>query len=184
MTAGPMPAILDQLAAHAAQLAGLAAAREDDAARLASLTALTAGLHARAGALTSRLDDLACADDGADQPGDPAPSRRWHQLAGPDRDHAIAVLREWVEEVFRPGYGHLAAGLGPCWDRHGLCLHALDILAGLWHVLYAPGRRTPGTLTAQAEYQARILPVLVAQAAAETTRCHGRHAPARPRTAP
>ena len=90
----------------------------------------------------------------------------------------MAGLREWVERVYRPGYGHLAV-LGPCWPQHELCLYGLDILRRLWSALYPdpdpdPDRDAdpgPGLLSAQAEYQARILPAIAAQLAAETTRC-------------
>ena len=84
---------------------------------------------------------------------------------------AIAKLRAWVEQVYRPGYGHLAATLAPCWSSHDLCLYGLDILSDLWSVLYLQPERTPRTLSAQAEYQARILPALAAQLTTETTRC-------------
>jgi hypothetical protein len=76
-----------------------------------------------------------------------------------------------VEQVYRPGYGQLAAALGPCWESHDLCLYALDLLADLWSVLYLTGKRTPALLSAQAEYQARILPTLAEQLQAETSRC-------------
>jgi hypothetical protein len=76
-----------------------------------------------------------------------------------------------VEQVYRPGYGHLAATLGPCWATHDLCLYGLDIAASLWSVLYLQPSRTPGLISAQAEYQARILPALAAQLMTETTRC-------------
>ena len=79
--------------------------------------------------------------------------------------------RGWVEQVYQPGYGHLAATLGPCWPAHDLCLYGLDILAELWSVLYLQPRRTPGLLTAQAEYQARILPALAGQLRLETAHC-------------
>jgi hypothetical protein len=98
------------------------------------------------------------------------------------------TIHAWIEQVYRPGYGHLAAALGPCWQSHDLCLYGLDILSGLWSVLYLQPRRTPGLLTAQAEYQSRILPALADQLRLETSRCgHPRHpAPVlrRPRTAP
>ena len=68
-------------------------------------------------------------------------------------------------------YGHLATALGPCWPAHDLCLYALDIASGLWSVLYLQPSRDHALLSAQAEYQARILPALAAQLAAETTRC-------------
>jgi hypothetical protein len=72
----------------------------------------------------------------------------------------VARLRTWVEHVYVPGYGHLAATLGSCWEAHDLCLYALDIAASLWSVLYLQPVRTPVLLSAQAEYQARILPAL------------------------
>jgi hypothetical protein len=84
----------------------------------------------------------------------------------------VTALRGWVERVYRPGYGHLAV-LGPCWPQHQLCLYGLDILSRLWSALY-PGPSPdagPELLTAQAEYQARILPAIAAQLAAETTTC-------------
>jgi len=82
----------------------------------------------------------------------------------------VARLRAWVDQVYRPGYGHLAA-LGPCWPAHDLCLYVLDIASSLWSVLYLQPSRDPALLSAQAEYQARILPALAAQLTAETTRC-------------
>ena len=44
-----------------------------------------------------------------------APAPRWWKLDGPERDEALNRLRAWVEHIYRPGYGHLAAALGPCW---------------------------------------------------------------------
>ena len=77
-------------------------------------------------------------DPGGYQP-DPAPA--WWQLSPDDRQEPVARLRAWVDQVYRPGYGHLAAALGPCWPAHDLCLYALDIASGLWSVLYLqPGR--------------------------------------------
>ena len=76
-----------------------------------------------------------------------------------------------MDQVYRPGYGHLAAALGPCWPAHDLCLYALDIASGLWSVLYLQPGRDAALLSAQAEYQARILPALAAQLMTETTRC-------------
>ena len=40
--------------------------------------------------------------------------------------------------------------MGPCWPSHDLCLYGLDIMSGLWSVLYLQPRRTPGMLSAQA----------------------------------
>ena len=101
----------------------------------------------------------------------PSPPPAWWKLAAADRAEPIARLHAWVEQVYRPGYGHLAATLAPCWSSHDLCLYGLDILSDLWSVLYLQPERTPRTLSAQAEYQARILPALAAQLTTETTRC-------------
>ena len=118
----------------------------------------------------------------------PGPAATWWKLTPAERAEPVAQLHAWTEQVYRPGYGHLAAALGPCWPSHDLCLYGLDILSGLWSVLYRQPRRTAGLLSAQAEYQARILPALADQLRLETSRCgHPRHpAPAlrHPRTAP
>ncbi len=86
----------------------------------------------------------------------------------------VTGLRDWVERVYRPGYGHLAV-LGPCWPQHELCLYGLDILSRLWTALYLDpdpdADSGPELLSAQAEYQVRVLPAIAAQLAAETTRC-------------
>jgi hypothetical protein len=83
-----------------------------------------------------------------------------------------------VEQVYQPGYGHLAAGLGPCWPSHDLCLYGLDIAVSLWSVLYLQPLRTPGLISAQAEYHARILPALADQFRLETTWCAHSRGPA------
>ena len=101
----------------------------------------------------------------------PSASSTWWKLAADDRQEPIARLQAWVEQVYRPGYGHLAATLAPCWTSHDLCLYGLDILAELWSVLYLGPERTPRMLSAQAEYQARILPALAAQLMTETSSC-------------
>jgi hypothetical protein len=170
----PMTAILDQLAAHADQItrigqrhdAGQAALR----GRIDAVAALAAALDAKVTALARHL---AGEDEDQDQAGyAPAPVRRWWQLSGTAREQAVGVLQGWVEQVYRPGYGQLAELLGACWDQHPLCLYGIDILAELWSVLYLPARRNPAIVSAQAEYQARILPALAEQMAAETARCH------------
>ena len=83
-----------------------------------------------------------------------------------------------MEQVYRPGYGHLAASLGPCWDQHDLCLYGLDIAAELWSVLYLQPSRSAALVSAQSEYQARILPVLAEQLRIETNRCGHPRSPA------
>jgi hypothetical protein len=161
----PAAAILDQLAAQTEQLTVLDSAAAALSARLDAVAALAASMDARLTALT--------AGGRGDQDGGytPAPARRWWQLHGEAREQPVAVLRGWVGQIYQPGYGQLAE-LGPCWDQHPLCLYALDILAELWSLLYLPATRTPAILSAQAEYQARILPALAGQMTAETTRCH------------
>ena len=93
------------------------------------------------------------------------------------RQEALDKVRAWVEQVYRPGYGQLAATLGPCWEQHPLCLYGLDVLSELWSVLYLQAGRSAAMLSAQAEYQARIVPAIAEQLMTETTRCG--HAAAR-----
>jgi hypothetical protein len=157
MTADQITAALDQLAAQREQIARLDAR---EAGHYATLAGLLAGLTARTGPDP---------DDPSGYQPDPAPA--WWQLSPEDRREPVARLRAWVEQVYRPGYGHLAVALGPCWPAHDLCLYALDIAFGLWSVLYLQPGRDQVLLSAQAEYQARILPALATQLMTETTRC-------------
>ena len=173
----PITAIVDQLAAHAEQLTRLDTRHTDHhaavSARLAELTGQTAALgHAmeeHAAALTRLTTPSQSGPDGDGYCPEPAPA--WWKLPADGRQEPIARLRAWVEQVYRPGYGHLAAGLGPCWPSHDLCLYGLDIASELWSVLYLQPARSPGLLSAQAEYQARILPTLAEQLRIETNRC-------------
>jgi hypothetical protein len=196
MTSDPVTAALDQLAAHrehiqqldereAAHFAALSGQLTQIAGLLTTISG-TASDHAAALARLESLDQqvaelaahsagtVAEADSGGYQPG-PAP--RWWKLTGQAREDAIARLRAWVEQVYRPGYGQLAATLGPCWEAHDLCLYALDIAAELWSVLYLHDSRSPALLSGQAEYQTRILPALAEQLMTATSRCG--HAQAR-----
>jgi hypothetical protein len=141
-----------QLAELTGQAAALGRLMEEHAAALARLTA------------TSPTDP-----DGDGYYPEPAPA--WWKLTPADRQEPLARLRAWVEQVYRPGYGHLAAALGPCWDQHDLCRYGLDIAAELWSVLYLQPSRSLGLVSAQAEYQARILPALAEQLRIETGRC-------------
>jgi len=181
----PITAIVDQLAAHAEQLTRLDTRHADHhaavSARLAELTGQAAALGRAVEEHAAALARLT-APSQADPDGDgyhPEPAPAWWRLTADGRQEPIARLRAWVEQVYRPGYGQLAAALGPCWESHDLCLYALDLLAELWSVLYLTGKRTPALLTAQAEYQARILPALASQLMTETTGCaHARRQPA------
>jgi hypothetical protein len=119
------------------------------------------------------------ANHGADGDGDrptyqPTATPKFWKLDGPARDQAIGKLRAWVEQVYRPGYGHLAASLGECWEEHPLCLYILDWLSELWSVLYLAPARTAGTLAGQAEWHTRLLAAAAEQLARETHGCaHG-----------
>jgi hypothetical protein len=161
MTPDPLAAALDQLAAHHEHISRL------DAREAGHFNSLS-------GHLTQLTDMIthptSTGPDDTDryQPG-AAPA--WWKLAPAERREPLAQLRAWVEQVYRPGYGHLAATMASCWEAHDLCLYGLDILSQLWSALYTQPSRTTGLLSAQAEYQARILPALAAQLMTETTRC-------------
>ena len=162
MPPDPLTAALHQLAGHSEQITALTG-------QLAELTGLIAQLTP------------GDTDSGRYQPG-PAPP--WWKLAAADRAEPLARLRAWVEQVYRPGYGHLAATLASCWEAHDLCLYGLDIAAALWSVLYLQPERTPGLVSAQAEYQARILPALADQLRVETARCGHPRTPVPVRSTP
>jgi hypothetical protein len=173
----PNTGLLDQLAAHREQLARLDAR---EAEHHAALSGQLTELANQAAGISRTLQEYAAAitrltvTNQADPDPDgyhPDPAPTWWKLATADRQEPIARLRAWVEQVYRPGYGHLAAGLGPCWETHDLCLYGLDTLAELWSVLYLQPSRSAALVSAQAEYQARILPVLAEQLRIETNRC-------------
>jgi len=170
-----LPAALLQLSEHAEILRSLDAHHNAHAAE--AMERLTA-LARTVADLAARLDQLSpgsCADP--EPTYQPAPPHRFWQAPAPDRDTAIARLRAWAEQVYQPGYGHLAAQLGACWDQHPLCVYTLDWLSELWSVLYLQPFRTTDILAGQAEWQTRLLPAAAAQMAAETARCaHARAA--------
>jgi hypothetical protein len=187
---GGLTAVLLQLANITQKLSELDQRQAGDARaiseRISALTTLTDSLkgatasHAQALAALDGLDkqvaDLAASvarlappgNAGAYQP--PAAPRFW-KLEGPARDEATGKLRAWVEQVYRPGYGHLSAGLGDCWERHPLCLYILDWLSELWSVLYLTPDRTTGNLAGQAEWHTRLLTAAAEQLARETRGC-------------
>jgi len=173
----PITAIVDQLAAHTEQLTRLDARHAEHhaavSARLTELSGQTAALgrvvEEHAAALAQLTVPSQTGPDGDGYHPEPAPA--WWKLAADGRQEPIARLRAWVDQVYRPGYGHLAASLGPCWDQHDLCLYGLDLAAELWSVLYLQPDRSPALVSAQAEYQARILPALADQLRIETHTC-------------
>ena len=144
----------------------------DVAARQAALLDALDGLDQQVGALAARLTAITAAGNGTSgEDYQPVPAPRWWKLDGTEREEALGRLRAWVEQIYRPGYGHLAAALGPCWEQHPLCLYGLDWLMELWSVLYLTPERQPSALASQAEWQTRLLPALAEQLYLETTRC-------------
>jgi hypothetical protein len=164
---------IDELARHLADTSERVDAVHDLAAKQAALLKTLDGLDQQVAALTARLTQMTAAGNSNedDEAYKPAPAPRWWNLDETDRDEALNRLLAWVEQVYRPGYGHLAASLGPCWDQHPLCLYGLDWLMELWSALYLSTERKPPDLASQAEWQTRLLPALAEQLHQETTRC-------------
>jgi hypothetical protein len=192
-----MTAILLQLADITHKLAALderqAGESRQLAERVAALAAIvtdlkgTAAGHAEALAaldgLDRRIAELAgpaAGDDGTPAGYRPSAAPRFWKPGDPAREDATGKLRAWVEQVYRPGYGHLAAGLGECWEQHPLCLYILDWLSELWSVLYLAPSRTAGTLAGQAEWHTRLLTAAAEQLARETRGCRHGTAPYHP----
>src|SRR5262249_33958661 len=130
--AGPegMTAILLQLADLTAKIAALderqAAESRQLQERVAALAAIVSDLkgttagHAEAlpardglGRRIAELTAASASEDGSAPGGyrPPAAPRFW-KPADAGREEAVGKLRAWVEQVYKPGYGHLAAGLG------------------------------------------------------------------------
>jgi hypothetical protein len=164
---------LADLARTLAETSNRMEASHDVAARQSALLDTLDGLDQQVGALAARLTDITAGkgNDASGQEYQPVPTPRWWKLDGTEREEALARLRAWVEQIYRPGYGHLAAALGPCWDQHPLCLYGLDWLMELWSVLYLTPERNTSALASQAEWQTRLLPALAEQLYLETTRC-------------
>jgi len=196
MTPDPLTAALDQLATHHEHISRLDTREETHFAalteQLAEITDLVSAVGrtlddstialARLQALDHQVAELTAqlTGPGADDPGShqPGPAPTWWKLTASERQAPLAQLRAWVDQVYRPGYGHLAATLSPCWESHDLCLYVMDILSQLWSALYLQPQRSAGLLSAQAEYQARLLPALAEQLRAETNRCGHTRLPA------
>jgi hypothetical protein len=116
-----------------------------------------------------------------DEPGrgyTPRPPVHWWKLNAGARQKEVDHLDAWVEQIYRPWYGHLAVGLGSCWQQHPAALVGLEILSELHSTLNFQPKRTPGLLTSQAEFQVRILPAMAEQFRVETSRCTHRQAAA------
>jgi hypothetical protein len=156
-----MDGVLTQLAELQHKVTGLETAREND-------RALIADLNTAMRTLTRELDGAAKRAEKEDEGYSPIPAPRWWQLTGTERAEAITRLRAWVETVFRPGYGHLAGRVGPCWEQHDLCLYQLAWLSEMHTAIFlSPGR----VLASEADWHVRFLPGAVALMAEETGRC-------------
>ena len=160
-----------QLAETAEKLAGLERLVAELGADIRQQVEQRARVHALEEALaglTAKVAEVLPDEQGAPRVYAPQPAPRWWKLSGEARDAEIGRLRGFVQEVYRPGFGHLAARLRPCWESHELCLYCLDIAAELHAVLYLQSRRTVPLLNGQAEYAARVLPALADLMSVET----------------
>src|SRR5262249_31204781 len=91
------------------RLAMLAGSIKEAAADQADTLAAIKAIHERLDEVAARIADASFGEDS--EVYQPCPSRRWWKLDGPEREAAIARLRAWVDQIYLPGYGYLAAGL-------------------------------------------------------------------------
>jgi len=104
---------------------------------------------------------------------EPLDTVRWWTLGPGDeeRTEALDRLRDWVNDIWLKQYGYLSASLGECWPEHPLALKELDWLSELWSVLYLSSPRSARDLSAQAEFNVRIVPQVAEILAKETGKC-------------
>jgi hypothetical protein len=159
---------LTQSAEKLADLERLVTELGADIRSQAERTARIQALEEALAALTARVAQVLPDDQGSPRVYAPRAAPRWWNLTGQAREAEIGRLRGFVEHVYQPGFGHLAARLRPCWEFHDLCLYCLDIAAELHAVLYLQSRRTISLLNGQAEYATRVLPALADLMTAET----------------
>jgi hypothetical protein len=180
VTDGALQNVVLHLAETGEKLAGLERLVIDlgaDIRQQAQRTARLQALEEAFAALAARVAEVLPDEQGTPRVYAPRPAPRWWNLSGEAREAEIGRLRGFVEHVYRPGFGHLAARLRPCWESHDLCLYCLDIAAELHAVLYLQSRRTVPLLNGQAEYATRVLPALADLMAAETRSGCQHHAP-------
>jgi len=181
VTEGALPKVVLQLTETAEKLAGLerlVSVLGADIGKQADRTARLQALEEALAALTIRVSEVVPDEHGSPRVYAPRAAPRWWNLTGQAREAEIGRLRGFVEYVYRPGFGHLAARLRPCWEFHDLCLYCLDIAAELHAVLYLQSRRTVSLLNGQAEYATRVLPALADLMTAETRTGCPHHPPA------
>jgi len=172
--------VVVQVAETAERLAGLerlVAELGADIRRQAEHSARVQALEEALAGLTAKVSEVLPDEQGASRVYAPRPAPCWWKLSGEARDTEIGRLRGFVEQVYRPGFGHLAARLRPCWEAHDLCLYCLDIAAELHAVLYMQARRTVPLLNGQAEYATRVLPALADLMSVETRSGCRHHTP-------
>jgi hypothetical protein len=145
---------LIQISAHAERIGGLdareAAHFEDISSRLRTLASEVADNVTDKQAILASLNDLdtqvaalavslaeaaATEQDAGIRQYPVGASPRWWKQTGPEQEHALNRIRAWVEQIYQPGYGQLAAILPACWERHPACLYTLDWLSELWTLL-------------------------------------------------
>jgi hypothetical protein len=173
--------VVVQLAETAEKLAGLerlVAELGTDVRQQAEHGARVQALEEALVGLTAKVAEVLPEEHGSPRVYAPRSAPRWWSLSGEDRDAEIDRLRGFVQQVYRPGFGHLAARLRPCWESHDLCLYCLDIAAELHAVLYLQSRRTVPLLNGQAEYATRVLPALADLMSVETRSGCQHHTPA------
>jgi hypothetical protein len=181
MTDTALANVVVQLAETAEKLADLERLVKQlgaDIRQQAERTARLQVLEEAMAALTAKVSEVLPDEHGSPRVYAPRPAPRWWNLTGEAREAEVGRLRGFVEHVYRPGFGHLAARLRPCWESHDLCLYCLDIAAELHAVLYLQSRRTVSLLNGQAEYATRVLPALADLMSTETRSGCQHHAPA------
>jgi hypothetical protein len=137
------------------------------------------GLEDAVKQLAARLDNKTSGTGEGEDKYEPIPVVRWWEYTGPDLDEerrqeraaAVARLRAWVGQIYRPLYGKLAGQIGDCWEEHPLALVTLDWLSELWSVLYLTPDRDARQVGQQAEFGTRILPAAVQILGDETRGC-------------
>ena len=178
----PITAIVDQLAAHAEQLTRLDARHADHhaavSARLAELTGQTAALgHAveeHAAALTRLTAPSRPARTATLPPR--ARRRRGGSCRPPTAPNPSPGCGPGSSRSTGPATATWPPPSAPAGPPTTCACTAWTSRSDLWSVLYLQPARSPALLSAQAEYQARILPALADQLRIETATCgHPRH---------
>jgi hypothetical protein len=138
-----------------------------------TLTTLGEAAAAQAGTIGSLQDQMAAllAEDAPERGYKPVPAPRWHELSLDEYEEEVARLRSWVDEVFRPCYGHIVAGLHDCWPKHPLVLVLLDYLSETWKVLHLRRSRSSQILGTQLEFQLRYLPAAAEMLTEDMRQC-------------